>query len=169
MFVLQFEQRPNTREAVGSPPRQSVASVNTHDMPTFAAHWTGSDLKDRASLGLLRPEKLREAANARALLNEHLVKFLRMEGWLKDEPTVESVYQACVKWLCAGPAEVVLLSLEDLWGELEPQNTPGTGPERPNWRRRLKRTLEDIESDAKLAGFLNGLKVVRKNTTLEGA
>lgn len=169
MFVVQFEQQPDTREAVLPPPRQSVASINTHDMPTFAAHWTGADLKDRASLGLLRPERLREAGKARAALNEHLAKFLRAEGWLKEEVSVESVYQACVRWLCASPAEVVLVALEDLWGELEPQNTPGTGPERPNWRRRLKRSLEEIESDPKMVEFLGGLKIVRNSTTPEDA
>ncbi len=168
MFVLQFEQQPDTREALRAPARQAVASVNTHDMPTFAAHWTGADLDDRAALGLLRPEKLREARKARATLHEHLVRFLKSEGWLKDEPSLESVYQACLKWLCAGPAEVILLSLEDLWGELEPQNTPGTGPERPNWRRRSKHTLEEIERNPQISEFLHALGEVRKHSSPEG-
>jgi 4-alpha-glucanotransferase len=38
-----------------------------------------------------------------------------------------------------------MVSLGDLIGEPEPQNVPGTGPERPNWRRRYPWTLEELE------------------------
>ena len=44
MFVVQFEERPDPKAALRSPPALSVASLNTHDTPTFAAHWRGDDL-----------------------------------------------------------------------------------------------------------------------------
>src|SRR5581483_12125792 len=53
MFVVPFEQRPDPRAALTPPPVHSVASVNTHDMPTFAAHWRGLDLAERQALGLI--------------------------------------------------------------------------------------------------------------------
>ena len=37
-----------------------------------------------------------------------------------------------------------MVTLEDLWSETEPQNTPGTGQERPNWRRKAAKSLEEI-------------------------
>ena len=37
--------------------------------------------------------------------------------------------------LAGGPARLVLVDLEDLWLEREPQNRPGTGPEEGNFRR----------------------------------
>ncbi len=33
------------------------------------------------------------------------------------------------------PADLVMVDLEELWGERQPQNRPGTGPEASNWRR----------------------------------
>ena len=36
----------------------------------------------------------------------------------------------------------MIVNLEDLWLEPRPQNVPGTGPERPNWRRRAGYGLE---------------------------
>jgi 4-alpha-glucanotransferase len=38
----------------------------------------------------------------------------------------------------------VLVNLEDLWGATEPQNVPGTSTERPNWRRKLRYSLEEL-------------------------
>ncbi len=46
-------------------------------------------------------------------------------------------------------APVVLANVEDLWGEIRPHNVPGTGQERPNWRRRAARPLEDILGDGR--------------------
>ena len=39
---------------------------------------------------------------------------------------------------------MVVATLEDLWGERRPQNVPGT-TDRPNWRVRLARTLEELD------------------------
>ncbi len=39
MFVAQFGLSPDPRRALGGIPRACVASVNTHDMPTFASFW----------------------------------------------------------------------------------------------------------------------------------
>ncbi|MGH7545419.1 MAG: 4-alpha-glucanotransferase, partial [Gemmatimonadota bacterium] len=44
--------------------------------------------------------------------------------------------------LAASRARIVLAGLEDLWAETEPQNVPGTGPERANWRRVARHPLE---------------------------
>src|SRR5262249_45357338 len=60
MYVIQSEQRLDSKDALRTPPAQCVASVNTHDMPTFAAPWEGLDLADRVRLGI---QKKREADN----------------------------------------------------------------------------------------------------------
>ena len=39
MFVVQYEWRPDSRRPFRAPPRRSVACLNTHDMPPFAAFW----------------------------------------------------------------------------------------------------------------------------------
>jgi 4-alpha-glucanotransferase len=44
--------------------------------------------------------------------------------------------------LATRAADLVLVNLEDLWQERRPQNVPGTGPERSNWRYRARHALE---------------------------
>ncbi|HEX2120656.1 MAG TPA: 4-alpha-glucanotransferase, partial [Thermoanaerobaculia bacterium] len=67
MFVVQYEAKP---EGIGDPPRMSVASVNTHDMPTFAAFERGLDIDDRVEQGLLDEEGARKEREARARIRE---------------------------------------------------------------------------------------------------
>ena len=47
---------------------------------------------------------------------------------------------------------MVLANVEDLWLETVPQNIPGTtNDERPNFRRRLARSLDELEQLAESA------------------
>jgi len=51
----------------------------------------------------------------------------------------------------------VQVNLEDLWGESRPQNVPGTGPELPNWRGRVRFTLEEAAGMPEVDGVLRSL------------
>jgi len=145
MYVLQYEQQPSG--SLRPPDHPVAASMNSHDMPTFAAHWEGEDITDRARLGLLTKAQVREETKNRARLRKNLVQFLRSEKLLKTaRPSVEEIYSAAIQFLSSSPAETVLVNLEDLWGEKKPQNTPGTSTERVNWRRKSALTIEQIGS-----------------------
>jgi glycogen operon protein len=39
---------------------------------------------------------------------------------------------------------MMLIQADDLAGETEPLNVPGTDTERPNWRRRLSQPVEKL-------------------------
>jgi 4-alpha-glucanotransferase len=167
MYVLQFSQRPSSQTALSVPPERCVASLNTHDTPTFAGHWKGLDLVDHARLGLVSPLELIRQRRNRKRLNEALVRFLRRQGYLprtcsapsgsKRLPSARAMLRACLEWLAAGPSEMLLITLEDLWLEERPQNVPGTSTERPNWRRKAARSLESIEQDHAIASLLRDL------------
>jgi 4-alpha-glucanotransferase len=59
----------------------------------------------------------------------------------------------------------VLANVEDLWLETEPQNVPGTtGDERPNFRRRIAWSLEDIEASTEARDLLRRLDRSRETT-----
>jgi 4-alpha-glucanotransferase len=148
MYVAQYEQRPKSSQALRPPPKQSVASVNTHDMPSFTAHWRGSDLLDRARLGLIPKDKLPAEKKARRRANLALVKFLKQKRLLdkSKNPGARDVLTGCLRFLAASQARFVLVNLEDLWCETQPQNTPGTSTERPNWRRKARFSLEQIRT-----------------------
>jgi 4-alpha-glucanotransferase len=62
--------------------------------------------------------------------------------------------------LSASEAEIVLVNLEDLWLEREPQNVPGV-PER-SWRRKLKLSLEETKSDAHVLRILQTVESMRR-------
>jgi 4-alpha-glucanotransferase len=163
MFVLPFEQRPDPRQALRPVPARCVASMNTHDMPSFHAHWTGKDIADRAALGLFQRGELRKERERRRLLNAALIRFLQRQGCLRGKhPKTAAVLRASLRWLSASPAEMVVINLEDLWLEPLPQNVPGTSNERPNWRRKAAFPLEDIEKMAEVRDILHELDHLRK-------
>ena len=66
--------------------------------------------------------------------------------------------------MAASEAGVAQINLEDLWLETRPQNTPGTYLERPNWRRKAARTLEEIQSDPHIRALLERIDKQRRKT-----
>ena len=108
-YVLQYELGANIRK----PPRHSVASLNTHDMPTFEAFLRGRDIDDRFDLGLIKKRDLAREHRHRKELVTALRKFLR---------TKSDLLPAALRWLGASDAEILLVNIEDLWRETLPQN-----------------------------------------------
>ena len=125
-------------------PAASLASVNTHDMPTFAGFRNGLDIDERVERGLLAAASAEGESEGRKALMENLARFLRRMGTMEDDGADAGMAAGCLAHLAAGPARYVLAKMEDLWGETEPQNAPGTGPEKPNWRRKARYSLEEI-------------------------
>lgn len=135
--------------APGAEKPELIAAPNTHDMPTFAGYLAARDVDLRHSLGLLDASaaahdmRLRAAAVAR--LHEQF-------GALDD---VE-LFEALVGRLCESPAPAVMLALEDLWSETEPQNIPGVSVGYPCWRRPMRWTLDELIADDSIAARLRG-------------
>jgi glycogen operon protein len=57
-----------------------------------------------------------------------------------DEPAAVAAHG----FMAATPSAVMLVQADDLCGETEPLNVPGTDRERPNWRRRLSLPVEEL-------------------------
>lgn len=151
-----------------SVPPASIASVNTHDMPPFAAWWLGEDVPDRVALELMTDEEGREELASRARCRRRIIDWLAGEGWLttngENDAATDAVLHAILKFLAASQAESVLVNLEDLWLERRPQNTPATNDERPNWRRKAARSLEELrrhDGIATLFSEIDRLRAVR--------
>ncbi|MFH1485025.1 MAG: 4-alpha-glucanotransferase, partial [Chloroflexota bacterium] len=163
MYVLQYEAKPDPIKVLRPVPANSVASLNTHDMPTFAAFWHELDVEDRLKLGLLDERGAEIERRNRQDIKKAMLTFLRHEGWLKDESaTASHVLKACLYHLAASPARDLLINLEDLWLETEPQNTPGTSEERPNWQRKARYGLEDFCHMPRLLDILKEIDHLRK-------
>lgn len=139
LHVAQFLIRSDDPSSVPAPPPAMVASLNTHDTATFAGFLRGLDIDDRVDRGLLVPAEAPAARAERRRAREALVRLANAE-----ETTDEALamLRACLERLVDGDADLVLVALEDLWLEPRPQNVPGTGPERSNWRRRAAHAFE---------------------------
>lgn len=144
MSVVQYELTP---ERVAEPPKESIASINTHDMPTFAGFWNADDVDDRVAQGLLDARGADEERAKRAKMRAALTTFLTARGLLPEGAAggPATVLEAVLRFLASSDAEMVLVNLEDLWLEREPVNRPGV-PER-SWRRRMRVPLEQLRSD----------------------
>lgn len=137
MYATQFElgAAPHARWA----PAATMAVVNTHDMDPFAAFWAGAGDDWRA----------------------RIVEQLTADGQAPATDAALDVLEALLGWLGRSDAASVVVTLEDLWGEARRQNRPGTGPEEPNWRRRMARTLDEIADDPAIAARLDRLVAAR--------
>jgi 4-alpha-glucanotransferase len=57
---------------------------------------------------------------------------------------------------------MVLVNLEDLWHEGEPQNVPGTHSERPNWQRKARFSFEEFSARAEVVEPLQRVDELRR-------
>jgi 4-alpha-glucanotransferase len=121
-----------------------VGSFNTHDTPTWAGFRRGRDLEDRVQAGLLAPQAAEEIALERRAAIRALDASLGL-----DLPPEEATHEALARWLkllLESDCDQVLITLEDLWLEEEPQNVPGR-TDRPNWRRKLRYALDSLPAE----------------------
>jgi 4-alpha-glucanotransferase len=163
MYVTQFELDPNPRVALRPAAPKSVASMNTHDTATFASFWDGADIDDQIKLGLLPAAEAESDRRYRHSVKEALIQYLRSRGRMPEGDTsANAVLRGCLLELAACPAEFVLVTLEDLWGERQPQNTPGTFEERPNWRRKARHSFEEFRQMPEVVDFLQLIDEIRR-------
>ena len=97
-------------------PKHALATVTTHDLPTIAGVFAGTD-GDAEQLERLRA--------------------------LSDGPDVDEVVAQIHSSLIASPSALRLLSMDDVCVSTERPNRPGTVGG-SNWRRRLPRSVDDI-------------------------
>jgi 4-alpha-glucanotransferase len=151
--VLVFERGTEGFRASGWGPRECLLTANTHDLAPLAAWLSGADLELRRSTGQIPDDAaLAELRDERERDRTALLTRLRSEGFLApgagaaDDPV--EVTAAVTGFLCAAPAALVGLSLDDLLQEREPVNLPGVPEDRfPSWTRRTRTTLEQLGDD----------------------
>ncbi|MEX2159677.1 MAG: 4-alpha-glucanotransferase [Dehalococcoidia bacterium] len=157
-YVLELEPVDD-----GPPPvtRDTVASLSTHDLPSFCAFWTQQDLDERETLGVLPPvAAARERALRDAFVRAYTTR-LRRQGSFADG-SAAAVQRAALAGLSAGDAATVLVNLEDLWRETAPQNIPGTSHEYPNWGRKARYAIEDLDGLPEVTEQLKDVDRLRK-------
>jgi len=125
-----FESEPPARY-----PELALAAVTTHDLPTIAGLWTGTDLEAQRALGWHPNEGGFQWMRAR----------LREFAGVDDSAAVPEVIERTYRLLAGSPCAVVTATLEDALAVPERPNLPGTTTERPNWSLALPAPLEELE------------------------
>ena len=149
---------------------QALVAVSTHDLPTLASFWRAHDLDQRQRLGLFPNDELRDRQFVeRAQDQARFLMALEREGLLPEGvgrhpvslPEITPALMLAVHtYLARTPAQLLLLQPEDVLGQIEQANLPGSNDEQhPNWRRRLPLAIEEWASDER---FKNVSEMLRR-------
>ena len=111
--------------------------TGTHDTATVAGWWRGRDLDWAARLGRLPQGVDRVEAEAIRAWDRGLLWSTIGDGPVRPAPDdSQPVVDAAISHIARTPSVLAIVPLEDLLGEEEQPNLPGTIEEHPNWRRR---------------------------------
>jgi 4-alpha-glucanotransferase len=121
-------------------PAEALATFNTHDLPSFGGWMQGHDLRVKRALGIDPGESDEARAWAQAKLRELLQQ--RAPHYAPDD------FAAIAFVLGTAPCTLVSVALDDVLGETEQINIPGTVDEHANWRRKLSLPLEALADHA---------------------
>lgn len=116
-------------------PKEALAAITTHDLPTVAGLWTGSDIEHQRKL------KLKPNEESTAEIKSRLK---RMAGVTDDSP-IEEVITASYQLLSRAPSRIVTAALEDAAAVKERPNLPATtSDQNPNWSLALPVPIEEL-------------------------
>jgi 4-alpha-glucanotransferase len=148
-------------------PAEALATFNTHDLPSLRGWLEAHDLRTKRGIGLDPGESddarawaqqcLRQILGERA--GDHRPSLIPAQA---DHPPplvpakagIQSASRnggaanelaAIAAYLAQTRSRLVAIALDDIMGEREQINIPGTVDEHPNWRRKLPLALEDLE------------------------
>jgi 4-alpha-glucanotransferase len=148
--VLWFEDDDPTTWPTGS-----LAAVTTHDLPTVAGVWTGSDVVDQREASDMDPADIERG-------HEELLARLRAGGGgpddepLDDDATVEDALVSAHARLGRAASLLLAVSLDDAVAQERRPNVPGT-TDRDNWRVPLPVPLDELHTDPRPALVLRAL------------
>lgn len=155
--VFRYEQTEDGRyKPLAYYPQTALVAAGTHDMPTLAGYWLGTDIDVAQKIGLMTDEDRRAQAVAIRLKDRRaMVEALASTGrWFvtpenfNDEINGRALpprlAEVLYSYLATAPCRLLLVQLEDILGQTEQMNVPGTNSEYPNWRYKLPLTVNEL-------------------------
>ncbi len=149
-FTRDYDDPAEGYLAAADYPRNALATISTHDLPTAAGFLVGEQVRVRAELGQLAgpvedEQEFADKDRAQLLLR------LTEEGLITPDTPAQDIIVAMHEFLARTPCRFITASLYDVLGELRQPNLPGTTDEYPNWRIPLTASLEEILADPRVA------------------
>jgi len=156
MRVIQFERN---REGFHPPhwyQADAVAMTSTHDLPPVAGWWTGHDLAVREKLqqfGVGQTFSTESASREQA--KSMFLSALResADDTLTEDAAPSDIVRASMKFLARTSSRLALIPVEDLTGQMDQPNLPGTTTEHPNWRQRYSLPTDEILQGENMAAL----------------
>ena len=126
-------------------PAQVLTCFATHDTPTVKGYEIGRDIDWWQKLDWISDDTATDLRNQRA--NE--------VGNLSTEIPFQT---NVLNRLAQSNADLVVVQLDDVLGEVEAQNLPGTIDQHPNWRRKYTTSLEMLGQSPELKAVATTMK-----------
>jgi 4-alpha-glucanotransferase len=145
---------------------EALAMTTTHDLPTVAGWWEGRDIAIRAECGRLgvgvtEQDTANERQADRAVLWQRFTTEGVADGAAPPLDAPKLVVDAAVNFVARTRSPLCLLPVEDLLGQTEQPNLPGTVDEHPNWRRRMPAAADTLLQGEAAAARLTALAAER--------
>ncbi|MBL8019292.1 MAG: 4-alpha-glucanotransferase [Leptospirales bacterium] len=123
-------------------PERSIATINTHDLPTFYGWLAGEDIRIREELKIVSEHAATEMRAERELE----IRMARdLAGFAAEDEAVPGEFCARLyERLLRSGSGIRLVSLYDLFGEMRQPNLPGTTDEYPCWAHRNERPISEL-------------------------
>ncbi|HTS51857.1 MAG TPA: 4-alpha-glucanotransferase [Burkholderiales bacterium] len=152
-------------------PAQALVTATTHDLPTLAGFWEGRDLALRDELKLfpsdeMRQRQMAERGQDRARLLRALDREELLPAGMNPDPAsaptmTPELARALQTYLARTPCRVCTVQLEDVLGQTEQVNLPGTSSRYPSWRRKLTLDLERWPQDERFVELCDAVSRTR--------
>ncbi len=141
--------------------RTAVAMTTTHDLPTVAGWWQGTDIAWREALGMAGDDAQKREED-RANLWSAFCESGAAQGPVPAIDNPGAAVDAACTHLGLAASTLALLPIEDALGLAEQPNLPGTTDEHPNWRRRLAAPAEVMINAPAAAARLAAINKARR-------
>lgn len=141
--------------------RTAVAMTTTHDLPTVAGWWQGTDIAWRQKLGMAGDDEARRDAD-RAELWSAFRNSGATHAPIPASDNPGAAADAACAHLGLAASTLALLPIEDALALTEQPNLPGTTDQHPNWRRRLTAPAEMLINAPEAAARLAAINKARR-------
>jgi 4-alpha-glucanotransferase len=159
MDVLWFQRQGDAFLPPSKWRHDAVAMTSTHDLPTAAGWWTGTDIATRAALGLAEEKiEAKRRAKDRAALWHAFQHAGIVEADAPLPKDAAPAVDAAIRFTAQSPTAMALIPVEDVLGLTDQPNLPSTVDEHPNWRRRLNAPAAQVLDAPQVRARLKALR-----------
>jgi (1->4)-alpha-D-glucan 1-alpha-D-glucosylmutase len=143
--ILFFEhENDGAFKAPDAYPRDALAALTTHDLPTFMGWWRGQDVDLRETFGIFAPDLAARERALREADKQRLRQALEQQNLTSADDPGEPPLVGSIRYLARTPSILAAVQVEDATREMNQANMPGPDRGHPNWKRRLRLTLREI-------------------------